>query len=218
MKIYIFRHGTTEWNFTFKIQGDTDIPLDTLGIKQAHTAALGMKNKGITFNKIYSSPLIRAVRTATEIRDILNPTKSLEIIKDERIRELCFGDFEGHTFDELVSQKDNPFIYFKTNPALYNKFAPDYYTSKQPESLTHLCDRASDFLIKEILPLEKSIPDGNILIVAHGAINKALLMHLTGENNLENFWGPGLQQNCQAAIVNITNGKSEVIEYAKDFS
>lgn len=215
MNIYIFRHGTTTWNHTFRIQGDSNIQLDETGINQAHVAGKALKEANISFDKIFSSTLDRAYNTAKILTSYTN--ENAEITKDSRIKELAFGDFEGHTFEELAGIEGCPFIYFKTNPDLYNDNAPNYYEERQPESLTHLCERTKDFFENVIEPLESEIPDGNILIVAHGAVNKAMLMHITKETDIKNFWGPGLQMNCHAAIVSLKNKEYTVLEYNKEY-
>lgn len=215
MKIYIFRHGSTEWNKEWRLQGESDIALDDDGINQAHEAGKALKRLNISFDRIFSSPLSRAYTTAKILSSYTND--NTEVKTDLRIKELAFGDFEGRVYDDLVSIENCPFKYFKTEPELYNKFAPDYYEEKQPESLTHLCERTKNFFEDVIEPMEKNLPDGNILLVAHGAVNKSILMHVLGEKDLKKFWGPGLQQNCHAAIISLNNGKYEVIEYNKEF-
>ena len=238
MKIYLFRHGTTAWNFIFRIQGDSDIALDPLGVKQARIAGEALKNDGVTFDHIFSSPLSRAYRTAYEIRSVLYPANEIlplqddtkvlqavpdnsslnhtikipEITVDPRIKELSFGDFEGHTLEELVSaDNNNPFKYFKTAPELYNELAPSFYKEKQPESLTHLAERGASFLTDVIEPLYNVLPNGNILITAHGAVNKAMLMHINGETDMAAFWGTGLQKNCSATIIEYDGSSYNII-------
>ncbi|SKA63272.1 probable phosphoglycerate mutase [Eubacterium uniforme] len=215
MNIYIFRHGTTEWNKTFKIQGASNIPLAEAGIEQAHIAGAALKEANLSFDMVFSSPLDRAYETAKILTSYTN--EGIEITKDSRIRELEFGDFEGHTFEELAGIDGSPFIYFKTSPDLYNEKAPYYYKENQPESLSHLCKRTKDFFENVIEPLEKEQPNSNVLIVAHGAVNKGMLMHVNKETDLKNFWKPGLQSNCHAAIVSLVNGNYNVLEYNKEY-
>ena len=89
MELYIFRHGRTVWNAQRKIQGDTDIALAKEGIDMAK--AVAEKIADIHFDAIYSSPLQRAYETAC----ILRGSRALEVIKDDRLRELNFGVLEG---------------------------------------------------------------------------------------------------------------------------
>ena len=84
--IYIVRHGQTNWNLEGRYQGRIDVELNETGIKQAEEISKKLKNK--KFDKIFSSPLNRAYKTAQIICDDV-------IIKDERLIERCNGDLEG---------------------------------------------------------------------------------------------------------------------------
>ena len=83
------RHGKTDWNAQFKLQGSSDIPLNEEGIKMAEQAAIDCKD--INFDVCYCSPLIRAHQTAM----IVLKDRNIPIITDKRITEMCFGEFEG---------------------------------------------------------------------------------------------------------------------------
>lgn len=65
MKLYLIRHGTTDWNRINRFQGREDIPLNEDGIQQAKITGKALKKSGI--EAVYTSPLSRAVRTAQEI-------------------------------------------------------------------------------------------------------------------------------------------------------
>ncbi len=66
MKNYFARHGQTDWNILRKVQGTTDIPLNENGILQAQNLCEYLKEKGISFEKIYASYQLRARQTAQE--------------------------------------------------------------------------------------------------------------------------------------------------------
>lgn len=83
MKIYMIRHGQTEANLKRVHYGQTDLPLTPLGIEQA--AEAGVKLRGISFDKIYASDLIRARQTA----DTAIPGCTYET--DARLREINIG-------------------------------------------------------------------------------------------------------------------------------
>ena len=59
MKLYIIRHGQTDWNIAKKIQGRQDIPLNERGHFQAQCLGKAMENRPIT--AVFSSPQIRAM-------------------------------------------------------------------------------------------------------------------------------------------------------------
>ncbi len=199
MEIYILRHGTTEWNNMHKIQGTVDIALDSLGILMAEETGRSLKEKSITFDKVFSSPLSRAFNTSK----LVSGLPENEIIRDDRLRELNFGFQEGCIVEEML-HRDVLFKYFKDDPARYNELAKKDETT---ESLEELMARTQDFMIDVV---EKLPPDTKrILISAHGAANKALLMYIRGESDLAKFWGYGLQPNCGYDIVSYDVGKHE---------
>ncbi len=89
MRIWLTRHGQTDWNKERKMQGRTDIPLNGTGIAQAREMRTKLTDAypGLTFDAVYASPLGRAVTTAEIIGDV--PEDS--IVTDERLTEASFG-------------------------------------------------------------------------------------------------------------------------------
>ena len=85
MKIYLVRHGETDWNQAGLLQGQTDIALNAQGLEQAHDAAERLKK--VPFEIAFCSPLIRAKRTA----EIIIGDRKITLTTDERLRELNFG-------------------------------------------------------------------------------------------------------------------------------
>lgn len=89
MKIYVTRHGQTDWNVQGKTQERADIELNEVGIKQAKQTKEELKN--IDIDLIICSPLKRAKKTA----EIINEGRNIPIIFDDQIIERNFGEFEG---------------------------------------------------------------------------------------------------------------------------
>ena len=183
MEVYIIRHGETVWNAEGKLQGSIDIELNANGRRLA--GELGYQLDKIAFDCIYISPLIRAYETACLIRGHRN----IPIIRDSRLREISFGDMEGIQYSEWMKE-DNPYHFFFTDPIRYIPPA-------NAESFEALQKRACEFLQEEIEPKAGTMK--RIMIVAHGAANKALMCHIEGHHT-EDFWGEGLQNNCEASI------------------
>ena len=97
MKIYITRHSLTTWNEERRLQGWKNSPLTKQGEEDA--LKLGEYMKNIHIDHIYSSPLLRAKSTA----DLIFNNKN--IIEDDRLKEMNFGDYEGKYIQDLKIMK-----------------------------------------------------------------------------------------------------------------
>lgn len=194
MELFIVRHGKTIWNAAGRLQGHADIELNDEG--RAVAIELGKQLADVPIDRIYSSPLIRAKETAS----IIKGGRNIPIIPDERLKELSFGDMEGITCDEWFDEK-SPYHFFFTEPEKYP-------TPPNGESFEEVCLRAKEFLQEVIEPLENSCE--RIMIVAHGALNKALMCYIQN-HDISHYWGNGLQKNCACSIFKYENQKWETI-------
>lgn len=88
-KIWLLRHGQTDWNLEGRLQGRTDIPLNQAGIIGAHQAGILMV--GQRLGRILSSPLQRAMTTA----QIVAVSQGITAVADPRLIERDFGRLEG---------------------------------------------------------------------------------------------------------------------------
>jgi broad specificity phosphatase PhoE len=93
--IAFVRHGQTELNRTGRLQGRLDVPLSALGEQQAAVVARGYASEGVT--RVISSPLQRAVATATAIAD----AHGLAVEIDARLVELDYGDWDGRALTDV---------------------------------------------------------------------------------------------------------------------
>lgn len=163
MKLYIIRHGQTEWNIAYKLQGKTDIPLNEEGRRQAEEARKLFNN--IDIDLIICSTLDRAKETCR----IINKDKNIPVIYDERICERDHGVLEGVDartidFDELMN----------------------YYIDKKlenGESIQEFFDRIHSFLRE----LESTYKDEKILLVTHGGVSRAINCYFYGIPEDENI-------------------------------
>ena len=89
MDIYFVRHGQTDWNITWKLQGRADIPINARGRQQA--AALRTRLAGVTLDAAYVSPLCRAQQTA----HILLCGTNVPVYTQPALAERDFGAYEG---------------------------------------------------------------------------------------------------------------------------
>ncbi len=161
-KLYIVRHGKTDWNIKGLLQGLTDIPLNMEGIKEVKD----LKEK-LDLNDIdicISSPL---KRTKMTVQILVGDEK--KIIYDDMLKERAFGNYEGKSIDfDLIYKLWN----YKLN-----------YSEENIESLKNCLKRAKRFLDK----IKKEYPDKNILIVSHGSFIKALHYNLVGYDENTSF-------------------------------
>lgn len=201
MELYMFRHGKTVWNEAKKIQGSADIELTEEGRRLAVITAEAIKS--MHFDAIYSSPLKRAYETAC----ILCGDRPLDIIKDDRLRELNFGVLEGTSFDNIQNDAfDRRFSVFFTEPQLYER-------PEGGESLEALCCRAEDF-IRDLKARHGS--GDRVMTVAHGALNKALLKVIRGLE-IKDLWYGGLQKNCGATVLRLDDSGFEILDECRIF-
>ncbi len=209
MEIYIVRHGQTIWNADKRLQGRSDIELNENGRELA--GEIGRNLEDTHFDRIYSSPLIRAYETACLIRGHRN----IPIIRDDRLKELCFGIYEGRNFSKLLEDESDPFHYFFKAPE-------KYVTPEKGETLEQVCERAKDFMRDVIEPLvvqddsSKGSKIERIMIVAHGALNKAIMCHVK-QHGVDRFWSGGLQKNCNVIIVNLDEKGYTVVDETRLF-
>lgn len=197
MNVYLLRHGETAANKEGRIQGRIDIPLNDYGIELAEVTRDGIQKEGIRFDKIYSSPLIRAVQTATIVRGDREPH---QIILDDRIMEMAFGKGESLFIKDI---KEKP-----EHANLKNCFsAPSKYIAKDgAESYEEILARAKDFLENEIKPLEGTCK--NVLVVCHGAMIRALLLSVNGWD-IDRYWEIH-QPNCCMNLLTLQEGQFEI--------
>lgn len=106
-RLYLLRHGQTEFNVKKLVQGRCDSPLTDLGRKQAGMAAAWLKAHGVVPDKVVSSSLGRAMDTASLVaRELLGPDAAVEPC--EGIIERCYGTFEEGPHDALPTDVWDP--------------------------------------------------------------------------------------------------------------
>ena len=178
--IYIIRHGKTEWNRANVLQGRSDCPLNEEGVLQAKKAAERLK--GIRFDYVFSSPLMRAVQTAEIVAPDTKP------VFDARLIEMDYGPYEGTDLNRLPPEIVPFFSDFVHNPA-----------PEGMEPLSAVAERTGAFL-EEIRNLS-----GNILVSTHAIAMKGLLEYLTPDSH-GGYWSRYLG-NCAVYAADVINGR-----------
>lgn len=159
LRIYLARHGQTDWNAERRLQGWTDRHLDSTGRAQA--GELAERLRSIHFDRVYCSTLSRSRETAAIVQGSA-PIDSLAGLKEARL-----GKFEGLS----TASGDTAAI------AEYRRRTADPEDSLDGgESINQHLARVSATL-EDIRKRHRS---GNILIVGHGGTNKLILRALLG--------------------------------------
>ncbi|MBR2990663.1 MAG: histidine phosphatase family protein [Solobacterium sp.] len=183
--IYIIRHGQTAMNHSHVLQGRSDLPLNEKGIRQAESAGEWLASQGIVFDRIYSSPLQRAVQTA----ELAVP--GIPVTIDDRLIEMDYGPYEGTDLKSLTPELVLFFSDFVNNPA--------------PEGMEQLSDvvRRCGAFLEDIKDLH-----GNLLISTHAIAMKGLLEYLTPDSH-GSYWSKYIG-NCSVYAADVIDGQYTV--------
>lgn len=174
VKVYILRHGETDYNARHLFQGQTYTHLNEQGFEQARAAKKTIKEMGLSFDRVYSSPIPRALETVETVTGLPEG----EILLDDRLREMDFGPLDGTPF-----VKDAPLA-----GCLFTR--PDLYVPPEgAESFDQLLQRLRSFFED----LAKT-GDHSVLVGCHGCAMRCMLV-LFGYLELPEIWHQGIG-NC----------------------
>lgn len=161
-KIYLIRHGETEANKTFQFQGHIDNPLNSKGLCQA--AALGQHYENIVLDEIYSSSMQRARQTAAPLAE----AHGLTVQPLDELKEVCFGEWEGLSYDEIKEKWSDQLELFFKQPAQCRMPGGESFDDVALR-VRSVCE-----------DLFKNNSDKNIAIVSHGRRYKSTALPFTG--------------------------------------
>lgn len=170
--LVLLRHGESQWNKENRFTGFKDIDLSETGVAEAKRA--GQALKSIRFDKVFTSTLMRAYRTAEIVLSEIN--QNLPMTKHDDLRERDYGDLTGLNKDETRKK------YGEEQVHIWRRS----YDVNPPggESLKDVVARVKPYYDKHILPDIKA--GKNVLMAAHGNTLRAMLIIL-GENTPENI-------------------------------
>ena len=185
--LYIIRHGKTDLNAKMLMQGRSDHPLNDAGLAQAEEAAGRFRGMGVRIDKVYSSPLIRAVQTAEAI------APDADLVIDERLIEMDYGPYEGMDLNDPAPEVLDFFMDFVNVPA------PDGM-----EPLPAIVERLGEFLEE----IKEEAAGQNILISTHAIAMKGALEYLTPDSG-GSYWAKNIG-NCDIYAADVADGRYTV--------
>ena len=196
LKLYIVRHGETEWNVIKRFQGQLNTPLTEKGIEKLKET--GKELEDVTFEEVYTSELERTVNSAeiilNENRGYKN--KKMELKKLAELNEVYFGVWQGLKYEEVFlkyPEEANNYFYNVKNYKAENIKAEN------------LKDALKRFLrgINKILDSHKS---GNILVVTHGTVFE-MFINYVGNSSIFDIDERTLMGNGDYKIFSYEDGK-----------
>jgi glucosyl-3-phosphoglycerate phosphatase len=187
VKLVLWRHGQTTYNVEHRFQGQVDVPLNEVGIRQAAAAASYLA--ALRPAAIYSSDLSRASLTAAALARLTG----LSVQLDKDLRERSGGSWEGLTETEIAA-----------------RFPAERATWTPPDGETALAvtDRTSAALER----IADTLAGGSTaVVVSHGAALGMAVARL-----LEIPWEPrvlGPFGNCRWSVMSRRHGKWRLLEH-----
>ena len=189
-RIFLIRHGETEWNKLKRLQGNSNVNLSPEGIRQARLLAAHAPISHV--DAIYSSDLARAISTA----EILSAHFGVSVRPMIELRETNFGDWEGKSIRELAMECPDDFGKFFT--------APEMCTPPRGETFLQCQARVINALYRIIAEHDEQ----NVIIVSHGAVIRLILCAALGMP-IQKMWAIA-QFNMALNILRVDEGNFTV--------
>lgn len=187
-RVVIWRHGQTAWNLEGRFQGQTDVPLDELGIDQARRAARLLA--GLHPNAIVSSDLVRAADTARELEALTG----VPISFDPGLRETCGGAWEGLTDAEIKAKFPEEQARWRAGHAVRRGGG-------------ELESEVGDRTVPAIEHALAAVPDrGTLVVVSHGSASRVTIGRMIGLP--QEHWAAlgGLSNCCWSVLGEASRG------------
>ena len=164
-RLFLARHGETDWNRLGKLQGHTDIPLNEAGRTQARALAARLAKENIA--RVITSDLSRARETGSIVAEGLALATPHV---DEELRERCFGVFEGLTRDECSVQ----------HPTAWRAWIEQTSPPEGAEAVELAVRRMTRAFTRVVEQKRAGNDERASLIVSHGGVMRLWLLDLLG--------------------------------------
>ena len=202
MKLYLTRHGETDWNLASRIQGKTDIPLNERGRQQARELAEMLKERRLSLDRIYTSKLSRARETA----EIVGKELRLPVTILEGIEEMDLGKWEGYTWKQVRESFSGEYSLWHENRRYQKTPDGESYEELLQRILPGLCGILGDD------PCRDKKGQGSVLVVTHSAVIMTLLSYFHDtpfQDMAKNF------KTKNAELVELTTEQMKLLQQIK---
>jgi len=175
--LVLLRHGESQWNLENRFTGWVDIPLSQKGEEEAVQAGEKIKQKGIKFDKAYTSVLRRAIDTLSIVLKVINQI-DLPVERNKALNERHYGALQGLNKAEIGRQygEQQLKIWRRSYDVPPPKDVTEYNPDGISESLKDTAARTLPFFESKILP--DILANKNVLVVAHGNSLRSIVMKL----------------------------------------
>jgi broad specificity phosphatase PhoE len=169
MRLVLVRHGESNWNRTGRVQGWRNPGLSPIGREQ--TRLLGQRLSMNRFKALYSSPLRRACECAMVLSDFVN----LPIKKEEALKEMRLGDWEGKSISQVE----------KEYPDMLSRWYERPTSVRIPgaEDIRSFSKR----VVRAFDKIKRENEGKDVLVVTHGGVISIYMVHILGMN-LDYIW------------------------------
>ena len=188
LRLLAIRHGATAYAQERRYAGSTDIPLSPEGRRQC--AALAAALGALHVAAIYASPLIRARESAAPIA----VAQGIEVTLESDFREMCFGDWEGLTRDEVERRFPEGYKVWRTEP--------ERFARPGGETLSAVAAR----VMRGLGELRATHLGETVILVSHAIVIRLIVLQALG-------LGPERLWSVDASLVGISE-----IEYRDDLA
>ncbi|MEI6127745.1 MAG: histidine phosphatase family protein [Pseudomonadota bacterium] len=189
-RLYLVRHGELTTSQEWRYVGHMDVDLNSAGVEQLQR--LGARLKDETIDVVLSSDLKRTVRSA----EIISATIGRSPIPEPDFREISLGCWEGMTMNEIVEKFPEEFEKRSLNIAEYRIEGGESFADVHSRAIPRLMSYLAEYKGK------------NILLVAHGGVNRVILCHVLGVS-LKNLTRIDQSYGC-LNIIDYFNGEPVV--------
>lgn len=192
-RLVLIRHGQTAANSSRVLCGSMDVPLDAIGERQAQLVAHRISTE-IHAQALVCSPMLRARLTATPIAN----STGLPIEEVPDLREVSFGDLEGHSVEHLESH----------HPHIAEQMLDPYNTSLRWPNGDHMRE-FYDRTQRSFADIAVAHAGKTVIVVAHGAVIGGYLRFASGAPI--NAWRTLGVRNCSISLVDMLGGNPSIV-------